>query len=59
MGIYQHIITHNAHIIPGEHNMKKALKIIGKVLLWILILLLALLLIVFIYNRIMLKKEEP
>ena len=39
--------------------MKKALKIIGKVLLWILILLLALLLIVFIYNRIMLKKEEP
>ena len=39
--------------------MKKALKITGKILLGILILLLALLLIVFIYHRIMLSKEKP
>ena len=38
--------------------MKKTLKIIGKVLLVLLILLILLLLIVFIYDRIMLKKEK-
>ncbi|MBP3272771.1 MAG: alpha/beta hydrolase, partial [Ruminococcus sp.] len=39
--------------------MKKALKITGKILLGILILLLALLLVVFIYHRVMLSKEKP
>lgn len=38
--------------------MKKALKITGKILLGILILLLALLLVVFIYHRVMLSKEK-
>ena len=39
--------------------MKKALKITGKILLGILILLLVFLLAVFIYHRIMLQKEKP
>lgn len=39
--------------------MKKALKITGKIILGILILILALILVMFIYHRIMLKKEEP
>ena len=39
--------------------MKKALKITGKILLGILILLLAFLLVVFIYHRVMLSKEKP
>ena len=38
--------------------MKKALKIVGKILLGILILLLAFLLVMFIYHRIMLSKEK-
>ncbi|MBR4224797.1 MAG: alpha/beta hydrolase [Oscillospiraceae bacterium] len=38
--------------------MKKALKITGKILLGILILLLAFLLVIFIYHRIMLNKEK-
>lgn len=42
----------------GETNMKKALKIVGKILLGILILLLAFLLVMFIYHRIMLSKEK-
>lgn len=40
-------------------HMKKALKITGKILLGILILLLVFLLAVFIYHRIMLHKEKP
>jgi pimeloyl-ACP methyl ester carboxylesterase len=39
--------------------MKRAFKIIGKVLLAIIILLIFFVLIVFIYNRIMLRKEKP
>ena len=39
--------------------MKKAMKITGKILLGILILLLAFLLVMFIYHRIMLSKEKP
>ena len=39
--------------------MKKALKITGKILLGLLILLLAFLLVVFVYHRIMLSKEKP
>ena len=38
--------------------MKKVLKITGKVLLCILILLIAFLLILFVYHRIMLNKED-
>ena len=38
--------------------MKKALKITGKILLCILILLIAFLLILFVYHRIMLNKED-
>lgn len=38
--------------------MKKALKIIGKILLGLLVLLIAALLILFIYHRIMLNKED-
>ena len=39
--------------------MKKALKITGKILLGILIILLAFILVMFIYHRIMLHKEKP
>ena len=39
--------------------MKKALKITGKILLGILIILLAFILVTFIYHRIMLHKEKP
>lgn len=39
--------------------MKKALKIAGKILLGILIILLAFILVMFIYHRIMLHKEKP
>ena len=39
--------------------MKKALKITGKILLWILILIIAFLAVMFVIHRIMLKTEEP
>ena len=39
--------------------MKKALKITGRILLGILIILLAFILVMFIYHRIMLHKEKP
>ena len=39
--------------------MKKALKISGKILLGLLILLLAFLLVVFVYHRVMLSREKP